>query len=54
VYPAGLEGALRVYEVLLKSRPDARLAALDDLLAKRDRGELAAHVEKVAAKKCKA
>jgi len=52
-YTAGIEGALRVYEALLKSRPDARSAFLDDLLAKRDRGELVDHVTKVANEKCK-
>jgi hypothetical membrane protein len=52
-YSAGLEGALRVYEALLKSKPDARSAFLDDLLAKRDRGELVDHITKVANEKCK-
>jgi hypothetical protein len=37
----------------LKAKPDARLAYLDDLVAKRDRGELADYVAKVAKKKCK-
>lgn len=50
---AGVEGALRVYEALLKSKPDARSALLDDLLAKRDHGELADHVAKLAKAKCK-
>ena len=53
VYIAGVEGALRVYEVLMKSMPDAKLAFLDDLVAKRDRGELADHVVKLAKEKCK-
>ncbi len=52
-YHAGVEGALRVYEALLKSKPDAKLAFLDDLLAKRDRGELADHVAKLAKEECK-
>jgi hypothetical membrane protein len=52
-YIAGVEGALRVYETLMKSVPDAELAFLDDLVAKRDRGELADHVAKVAKEKCK-
>jgi hypothetical membrane protein len=50
---AGVEGALRVYETLLRSKPDARSAFLDDLLAKRDHGELADHVAKLAKKRCK-
>ena len=51
-YLAGVEGALRVYEALLRSRPDARSPVLDELLAKRDRGKLAAHVEKLSKKAC--
>jgi len=53
MYTASLEGTLRVYEVILKTRPDARLGYLDDLVGKRDRGELADYVAKVAKKKCK-
>ena len=52
-YIAGVEGALRAYESLLKSMPDAKLAFLDDLVAKRDHGELADHVAKLANEKCK-
>jgi hypothetical protein len=52
-YIAGIEGALRVYETMMKSVPDAKLAFLDDLITKRDRGELADHVAKLAQKKCK-
>jgi hypothetical protein len=51
-YIAGVEGSLRMYEVLAKSRPDARSAFLDGLVAMRDRGELADHVAKLAATKC--
>jgi hypothetical membrane protein len=53
VYNAGVEGALRAYEVLLKSRPDARSAFLDGLVAKRQSGELARHVADLAKVKCK-
>jgi hypothetical membrane protein len=52
-YIAGVEGALRTYEMLMKSVPDAKLDFLDDLVAKRDRGELADHVVKLAKEKCK-
>lgn len=52
-YIAGVEGALQVYEILMKSVPDAKLAFLDDLVVKRDRGELADHVVKLAKEKCK-
>ena len=51
-YIAGVEGSLRMYEVLAKSRPDARSAFLDGLVAMRDRGQLADHVAKLAAEKC--
>jgi hypothetical membrane protein len=50
---AGVEGALRTYEALLKSKTDAKSAFLDDLLAKRDNGELADHVTKLAKENCK-
>src|SRR4030095_5643123 len=52
-YLAGVEGALRAYETLMKSAPDGQLAFLDDLVAKRDRGELADHVANLAKEKCK-
>ena len=52
-YIAGVEGALRAYEMLVKSVPDAKLASLDDLVAKRDHGELADHLAKLANEKCK-
>ena len=53
VYTAGVEGALRAYEVLVKSTPDAHLAGLDDLIEKRDRGELVDHIARLANEKCK-
>ena len=53
VYTAGVEGALRVYEVLVKSTPEAHLAVLDDLIEKRDRGELVDHIARLANEKCK-
>ena len=52
VYTAGVEGALRAYEGLLKSSADARLAALDDLLEKRRRGELSDHIAALADERC--
>jgi hypothetical membrane protein len=52
-YNAGIEGALRVYEALLKSKPDAQSALLDELLVKRDHGELVDHIAKQANEKCK-
>lgn len=52
-YRAGVLGALTAYQALAASRPDAKSALLDDLLAKRDRGELADHVARLAKEKCK-
>ena len=53
VYTAGVEGALRAYEGLLKSKPDGHLAALDDLLEMQRRGELMDHIAKLAKERCK-
>jgi hypothetical membrane protein len=52
-FRAGVEGALRAYEALVKSRPDAKSASLDELVAKRDRGELVDHVASLAKERCK-
>jgi hypothetical protein len=50
---AGVEGALKVYEAILKTKPKARWEFLDELIAKRERGELRAYVHEVAQNKCK-
>jgi hypothetical membrane protein len=52
VYTAGVEGALRAYGVLMTSTSDARSAVLDDLVEKRERGELFDHIAKLAKDKC--
>jgi len=52
-YMAGVEGALRTYELLLKSNPKDREPYLDDLLQKRDNGTLAEFVKERAASACK-
>ena len=52
-YVAGVEGALRAYEALVRSAPDAKSLFLDDLVAKRDSGALADHVVNLAKEKCK-
>ena len=44
VYLAGVLGALRVYEALLRERPHIRSALLDGLLGKREAGLLVDHV----------
>jgi hypothetical protein len=50
---AGVEGALRVYEAVLKTKPKARQEFLDGLIAKREKGELKAYVQDIAQTKCK-
>ena len=51
-YYAGVEGALRVYEVLRRSRPDAKSTFMDQLLAERDRGQLSDRVKQLLDDKC--
>jgi hypothetical protein len=36
----GLQGVLKVYAAIVKSNPEARIQALDDMLEKQSRGEL--------------
>ena len=50
---AGLEGTLKMYEAVLKTKPNAKISTLDQLLGKRDKGELKGYVEEIAATKCK-
>ena len=49
----GLEGALKVYESILKLKPKARWEYLDQLIAKRENGELKAYVQEIAQTRCK-
>jgi len=51
-YQAGVEGALHVYEVLLKANPKDHQPYLDDLLQRRDAGTLAQFVKERAAAAC--
>ena len=51
-YLAGINGALHVYELLLKERPKDRQPYLDDLVQKREAGTLPQFVEERAAKSC--
>lgn len=44
VYRAGVLGALRAYEVIVVKEPGTRSPLLDDLVAKRDAGEIDAHL----------
>lgn len=50
---AGVEGALKVYENILATKPKAKSAFWDDLLDKRNKGELRAFVEEALNMKCK-
>jgi hypothetical protein len=52
-YQAGVEGALHVYEQLLKANPKDRQPYLDDLIQRRDAGTLAQFVKERAATECK-
>jgi hypothetical protein len=52
-YQAGVEGALHVYELLLKSNPKDREPYLDDLLQRREAGTLAQFVKEREAAACK-
>ena len=52
-YQAGVEGALRVYEVLLKANPKDRQPFLDDLIERRESGTLAQFVKERAEAACK-
>lgn len=42
---AGMESMLKAYENMVKEKPKAKFQALDDLVAKRDKGELKKLVE---------
>ena len=50
---AGLEGALKTYEAILKAKPKARWEFLDELIAKGDKDELRAYVKEISETKCK-
>ena len=50
---AGVEGALKVYETVLTTKPKAKSAFWDGLVEKRNKGELRAFVEEATSTKCK-
>ena len=52
-YQAGVEGVLRIYEVLLKTNPKDRQPYLDDLIERRASGTLALFVKERAEAVCK-
>jgi hypothetical protein len=51
-YQGGVEGALKIYELLLKSNPKDRQPFLDDLIQRRRAGTLAQWVKERAAASC--
>ena len=51
VHTAGVAGSLKVYEAILKDHPKAKSKALDDILSRRDKGDLKDHVQE-AIKSC--
>ena len=53
VQTAGVEGALKAYEAIVKDKPGARIAFFDDLARKRDDGQLAIFMKKVVSGKCR-
>ncbi len=48
-----MNGALRAYESILKQKPSARSAFLDDLLQQRTSGTLADTVQRLVKERCK-
>lgn len=50
---AGLEGALKTYESIVKEKPKAKWEFLDGLIAKREKAELRTYVEEIAKTECK-
>ena len=53
VHLAGVEGALKVYEAILATKPKVKSQFYDGLLEKRNKGELRAYVEEATNTKCK-
>jgi len=51
-YLAGVEGALRAYQSILKGKPDAKSKDLDDLIQKQTQGTLNEYVREAAGKGC--
>jgi hypothetical protein len=52
-YYAGVEGVLRVYETLLKTRPKDRQPYLDGLIRRRDAGTLEKFMDEREAESCR-
>jgi hypothetical protein len=52
-YLAGVEGALKAYNAILITKPDAHSKPLDDLLQKQSQGQLADYVRETSSQGCK-
>jgi len=52
-FVAGMNGALRAYESVLKQKPEAKYAWLDDLRQQQNSGRLASTVTSLAKERCK-
>lgn len=52
VQTAGMEGALKVYELFAEKKPQGRLPFLEDLLAKRKDGTLRSYLSEAVPKAC--
>jgi hypothetical protein len=50
---AGMNGALHAYESILKQKPSAKYAFLDDLRQQQDSGQLAGTVGRMVKERCK-
>jgi len=50
---AGVNGALRAYESILKQKPAAKYAFLDDVRQQQDNGRLAGTVGRMMKERCK-
>jgi len=48
-YLAGVEGSLRAYEAIRKAKPKVKWPILDELIVKRDAGQLAGYVRETMA-----
>jgi hypothetical protein len=53
VNKAGIEGTLRAYEAILKTKPKATWPFLDQLIERRNKGTLEDYVRETGATKCK-
>jgi len=52
VFQAGVDGALKAYQAILKARPRARWYFLDSLIQMRDKGELKEYLRKQIDENC--